>query len=211
MVTTRERFLQILSFQPTAPPFVRSGFAWEETLEQWRTQGWDGRPLDEVFGTDPLLRVDVYYGPAPQFPYEVIEEDERTRTYVNHEGIVMRELKEHRDTSMPQFIRFPVADLADFQRVASERLGLNEDVRFPEDWKRQVTSWRDSGLPRQCWADRWGGFFGPIRNLMGLEGLCLAFYDQPRLVEQMMAQRADAMVCITKKVMAYTDFEVFWF
>ena len=109
MMTARERFLRTLDFQPADPPFVRSGFAWQETLDQWRQQGWDGRPLDEIFGTDPLLRVDVYYGPAPQFAYEVLEEDERTRTYVNHEGIVMREFKEHRDTSMPQFIKFPAS------------------------------------------------------------------------------------------------------
>ena len=211
MTTTRERFLQTLSFQPATPPFVRSGFAWQETMDQWREQGWDGRPLDEVFGTDPLLRVDVYYGPASQFAYEVLEEDEQTRTYVNHEGIVMREFKEHRDTSMPQFVKFPVENEGDFERLAAERLGLNEEARFSEEWKRQVLIWKDSGLPRQCWADRWGGFFGPIRNLTGLEGLCMAFYDQPKLVERMMAQRAEIMIAITEKILEYADFETFWF
>jgi Uroporphyrinogen decarboxylase (URO-D) len=211
MITMRERFIQTLNFQPAQPPFMRNFGAWEETQDLWRTQGWDGRPLDEVFGTDTLLRVEVYYGPAPQFAYQLLEEDESTRTFVNFEGIVMREFKQHRDTSMPQFIRFPVVDEASFARVEVERLVLNEAERFSDAWKLQVAAMRDTDMPRQCWADRWGGFFGSIRNLMGLEGLCLAFYDQPRLVERMMAQRADSIIAITERILQHTEFETFWF
>jgi uroporphyrinogen decarboxylase len=47
--------------------------------------------------------------------------------------------------------------------------------------------------------------------MMGLEGLCVAFYDQPQLVERMMAQRAEAMIAITDEVLRHTAFEVFWF
>ena len=211
MSTQRERFLQTLSFEPADPPFLRASGGWEETQELWRAQGWDGRPLQEVFHTDTVLRVDVPYGPAPGFAYEVLEEDEHTRTYVNHEGIVMREFKEHRGSSMPHFIKFPVADEQDFDRVLPERLELNAEARFTDEWKAKVRGWRDSGMPRKCWADRWGGFFGPLRNLMGLEGLCLAFYDQPALVERMMEQRADVLIAITERVLEYTEFEAFWF
>lgn len=209
--SARERFLQTLRYEPANPPYVMATGGWQETVDLWRTQGWDGRPLSEIFGTDPLLRVEVYYGPAPPFSYELVEEDATTRVYVNHEGIVMRELKEHRDTSMPQFVRFPVADEADFETLAASRLGLNEDVRFPGEWKKSAEGWRSMSAPRRCWADRWGGFFGPLRNLMGLEGLCLAFYDNPRLVERMMEQRADAIIAITEVTLRYIDFDVFWF
>jgi hypothetical protein len=211
MATPRDRFVQTLHFQPADPPFVLCGGAWDETREQWLTQGWDGRPLHEVFGSDHLLPVEVYYGPAPAFEYQVLEEDERTRVYVNHEGIVMREFKQHRDTSMPQFVRFPVEDEADSERLAAERLGLNRDARFTDAWRVRVRAARDAPWPRRCWADRWGGFFGPLRNLMGLEGLCLAFYDQPRLVERLMEQRAEVMIAITEEVLRHTTFEVFWF
>jgi hypothetical protein len=211
MTTARERFLQTLRFEAADPPFVLCSGAWQETLDLWRTQGWDGRPFDEIFGTDRLLPVDVYYGPAPEFSYQVVEEDERTRVYINHEGILMREFKEHRDTSMPQFVQFPVENEEDFKRLAAERLGLNLEARFPEAWKQRVAAWKDSEWPRRCWADRWGGFFGPLRNLMGLEGLCVAFYEQPALVERMMAQRAEAMIAITEEVLRHTAFEVFWF
>jgi uroporphyrinogen decarboxylase len=211
MTTARERYLQTVSFQTADPPFVVCSGAWQETRERWQKQGWDGRPMHEIFRTDMLLPAAVYYGPAPAFSYEVLQEDETTRVYVNHEGIVMREFVEHRDTSMPQFVKFPVEDEADFERLEEERLGLNADVRFTDEWKERVKAWADSEWPRRCWADRWGGFFGPLRNLMGLEGLCITFYEQPKLIERMMAQRADAMIAITEETFKYTDFEVFWF
>ncbi|MCL4506167.1 MAG: hypothetical protein M1434_11655 [Chloroflexi bacterium] len=207
----RERFIQTLNFQPAHPPFVRNFGAWEETQRLWRERGWDGRPLDDIFNTDTLLRVEVGYGPAPEYTHQVLAEDETTCTYINHEGILMREFKQHRDTSMPQFIRFPVVDKASFSTVETERLGLQAEIRFTPQWEERVHAMRESGMPRQCWADRWGGFFGPLRNLMGVENLCLAFYDQPRLVERMMAQRAESIIAITERILQHTDFETFWF
>ena len=211
MPTARERFVRALNFESLDEPVVFCSGAWQETRDQWLTQGWDGRPVHEVFGTEALLPVAVYYGPAPAYTYEVLEENETTKVYINHEGILMREFKQHRDTSMPQFVRFPVENDADFGRALPERLALNEEARFTAEWKAQVAAWRDDPMPRRCWADRWGGFFGPIRNLMGLENLCMGFYDQPALIERMMAQRADIMIEITAKTLEYTDFEVFWF
>ena len=211
MDTPRERFLKSLDFLPVKPPFLRSGFAWQETKQLWREQGWDGRPLNEVFGTDDVNRVDPYYGPAPEFDYQVVEEDNRTKLFVNHEGILMREFKEHRDTSMPQFVKFPIENDKDFRRLVDERLCLNTEKRLTKKWLADSKAWNSSPLPRICWADRWGGFFGPLRNLMGLENLCLAFYDKPVLVERMMEQRADVMIQITEQVLRHTDFDSFWF
>ena len=237
--TSQERFLRTLQFKPVETPWVRWGsFIWDETVAIWRTQGYDGRSLDEIFELDQLVRVDPWYGPVPEFGYEVIEEDERTVTYVNHEGILMREFKERRDTSMPQFLRFPVENEADFEQFAADRLALKPDLRLSAEWKRQVSAGgrvqanvgkaeeqtsdgRADGSktdepdephwPRLCWADRWGGFFGALRNLMGVEGLCCAFYDQPKLVERMMAERADAIIDVTAEVLKHTEFDTFWF
>jgi len=237
--TSRERFLRTLQFKPVETLWVRWGsFIWDETIAVWRSQGYDGRSLDEIFELDQLVRVDPWYGPVPDFGYEVIEEDERTVTYVNHEGILMREFKERRDTSMPQFLRFPVENEADFEQFAAERLVLKAELRLCEEWKQQVSAGgrmqvqvgkaeqetddrrpdraearalQQECWPRLCWADRWGGFFGALRNLMGVEGLCCAFYDQPKLVQRMMAERADAIIAVTAEVLKHTEFDVFWF
>ena len=211
MKTARERFVDAFDFRRAEGSFTFFLGAWQQTLDQWRTQGWNGQPIEELFDIDVLLQVGVYYGPAPGFEYELVAEDELTRTYVNHEGILMREFKAGAETSMPQFIKFPVETGMEFERLAAERLGLNPDVRITDEWREKVAAWSGSAWPRMCWADRWGGFFGPLRNLMGVANLCLAFYDQPALVERMMAQRAQAIIEITQEVMRHTEFEVFWF
>jgi len=233
--TSRARFLATLEFQPVARPWVRWGaFLWEETIERWRQEGWDGRPLDDYFELDRLVRVDPWYGPVPEFKREVLAEDAETVTYLNHEGIVMREFKQHHDMSMPQFVRFPVASQAEFDTFAAERLALKAGQRLSPEWKKMVASGRVQAAvgkgdlreeekaaaqsagaqeewPRKCWADRWGGFFGSLRNMMGVENLCLAFYDQPRLIERMMEERADRIIEITAEVLKHTRFDVFWF
>lgn len=249
-MTSRERFLGTLSFQPVDAPWFRGyAFVWPETESLWREQGyegpvlgWHGEGLPERLGLDELLRVDPWYGPVPEFELKVIEENEETRLYVNHEGILMRELKIHTDTSMPQFVKFPVENRAEFESFAAERLALNREARFPTDWRSRVASGKlhavagaanitavadggpaesrlaaaeqpDSGQdhPRLCWADRWGGFFGSLRNMLGLEGLCRTFYDDPVLIERMMEERAESVIRITEEVMKHTRVDAFWY
>ena len=240
-MTSRERFLKTLAFESVDQPWVRAyAFVWPETCGVWRTQGYDGPELEwhgeglpERFGLDMLSRVDPWYGPVPEFEYRVISEDERTKLYINSEGILMRELKEHADTSMPQFVKFPVESIEEFERFAFERLALHTEQRFPQIWKDQVAQGKLHGVagganykaaavnnniksaadehPRLCWADRWGGFFGALRNMMGLENLCCAFYDNPALIEKMMEERADAIIRVTKEVLRHTRFDIFWY
>jgi hypothetical protein len=248
-MTSRERFLKTLSFEPVDVPWFRGyAFVWPETEAVWRSQGytgpelgWHGEGLPARFGLEELLRVDPWYGPVPEFENKVIEEDAKTRLYVNHEGILMRELKEHTDTSMPQFVKFPVENRAEFEAFAAERLTLNAEKRFPPDWRLRVATGKlhavagganvkASGYsdqaagaavgaaadgteehPRLCWADRWGGFFGSLRNMLGLENLCCAFYDNPSLVERMMEERADSIIQVTEEVMKHTRIDVFWY
>jgi len=242
-MTSRERFLRTLSFENVDIPWFRAyAFVWPETEAVWRTQGyegpelgWHGEGLPRRCGLEELLRVDPWYGPVPEFEHKVIEEDEKTRLYVNHEGILMRELKEHTDTSMPQFVKFPVESPEEFEAFASARLALNAEQRFPADWRARISSGRlhavagganikasaDAGPeggaspaedhPRLCWADRWGGFFGSLRNMLGLENLCCAFYDSPAFVERMMEERADSIIRITEEVLKHTRVDVFWY
>ena len=41
----------------------------------------------------------------------------------------MREFKQHPDTSMPQFLKFPVEDEADFDSLRAERLEFSPELR----------------------------------------------------------------------------------
>jgi uroporphyrinogen decarboxylase len=208
----RQRYTRTLRFQPVDVPFVRAVGGWAETAERWRREGWDGTPLDRIFKTDGVGGVPVYYGPIPRFEYRLVEETDIYRIYINHEGILMREFKAFQgNSSMPQFLKFPVADADEFESFCADRLQLRFEERTPPNWSEHVTAWRSRENALMLFADRWGGFFGPLRNLMGLENLCLAFYDQPALVERMMEQRADMIIEITGRVLDEVEIDVFAF
>jgi hypothetical protein len=83
-MNSRERFLRTLDFETVNPPWIRCTLGmWEETIERWRAEGWDGTRLEDIFGIDYVTRVDPYYGPVPPFAHEVVSEDEHTIVYVN--------------------------------------------------------------------------------------------------------------------------------
>ncbi|HOX36930.1 MAG TPA: uroporphyrinogen decarboxylase family protein [Candidatus Brocadiia bacterium] len=211
-LSLRERFVRAIEFKTVDVPFVRAVGGWAETGERWRKEGWDGRSLTDIFHTDWVAGTGVYYGPVPRFEYRLVEEDETHRIYINHEGILMKEFKQfHGNSSMPQFLKFPVETEAEFDAFSAERLAANFEKRRPENWSELVKGWKTRDYPLMCFADRWGGFFGPLRNLMGLQNLCMAFYDQPSLVEKMMEQRADVMIEITNRMLDEVELDVFAF
>jgi hypothetical protein len=58
--TSGERFLQTLRFEPAEMPWVRWGsFLWDDTIAVWRSQGYDGQPLDDVFELDHSVPPDI--------------------------------------------------------------------------------------------------------------------------------------------------------
>ncbi|MBI2437819.1 MAG: hypothetical protein HYV36_03275 [Lentisphaerae bacterium] len=94
------------------------------------------------------------------------------------------------DTSMPQFLKFPVANRQDWTAV---RQRLN-----PEDAARRIGA--TAQLQRQC-ADPDTptllpicGAFGHPRNLLGDEGLSLMIYDDPALLDMILENWLDLYV-----------------
>ena len=217
-MTYLERFLSTMRYKPADRPVyqpVPVGF-WQSTLRRWQGEGLDPslrdyREIVSSFGFDPNDDVGIYFGMCPAFEPKVLEEDDEYVIYVNHEGIKMRELKANRELTMPEFLEFPVKDREDFKNLLP-RLALNESERFPKDWKQRCGKWAARDVPLSVNADREGGFFGPLRNLMGLENLCLTYYDDPGLMEMMLENRVELMLSILGKICAETTFDwfVFW-
>lgn len=64
--------------------------------------------------------VPVSYGPCPPFERQAIEEDEDYVVRADNWGIVRRDTRHNE--SMCEFVKFPVADRADWERYRGERL-----------------------------------------------------------------------------------------
>lgn len=175
----RESFRALMEFEKPDELCQFEWGYWPETVERWRTEGlpqgvepWDDCGITHYFR--PTLERGIY----PPFDVEVLEEDETTRVVRQETGIICRESKV--GMRLPQFLEHPVRNRDDFEKL-KERLDPTDPRRYPDNWEELVAEYRDRNYIL-CLGRRENGFFGWLRELMGLENLLLAYYDQPDLV-----------------------------
>lgn len=234
-MNARERFLATMRFEPVDRPFRWETLGmWPETLDRWYQQGLDlsykePRPEDRgaivndeyqrvlvrAFGLDRVdyLRDAVVCGYTdspfcPAFDRMVLAQDGDARVIFDVDGIVKRELSEYGTSSMPQFLKHPVANEQDFQRLLP-RLDPDHPHRLAANWSEQCAFYAVRDFPvglTVC------GAFGHPRNLMGLEALCAAYYEQPHLIHAMMEQWVDFYCRLARRVWSGIpfDFVLIW-
>ena len=207
----RERYLACMAYQPAdGVPFWSWG-GWPETIERWQQEGYDPRKEEPADICDQRFAVGHWFFPNPAFEHQVISEDATHVVYINHEGIQMREMKNNPMSSMPQFLKFPVETRQEFRRFWKERMQPDLAQRIGPNWKQDLREWRQRPVPFIVISDRWGGFFGPLRNLLGVEALCKLFYDDPAFVEEMMEANADFIIAMMDQILDVIDIDAFAF
>jgi len=196
-VDLRERFLRVCNFKDVDRTFNQEMGYWEETLQRWHEEGLPegieregetellgyGQALAHYFKFDmhwhgKSAPID-YGGMRPPFEERVIEEDEETITFQNSQGIICRDRK--RMKTIPHYIKFPVETEEDFENIVW-RYNPEDPGRYPQDWDIWVEKFKNRTYPLGISIS---GFFGQPRNWMGLENLCVAYYENPRLVHRM--------------------------
>ena len=210
-MTEYERFHACMAYEPMdRTPFWDWG-GWPETFERWKTEGFDPDSYDPASIADRRNSFGGWFFPDPPFERKVVSEDDSHVTYVNHEGILLMEKKVHAFSSMPQFIRFPVETREDFRAFWTERMRPDLTSRIGPDWREKLRELRRKPVPFIVISDRWGGFFGPLRNLTGVERLCTLFYDDPAFVEEMMDANADFIVAMMDQILGVVEVDAFGF
>jgi uroporphyrinogen decarboxylase len=211
-MTDRQRFLNVLNYKPTDRAVYRGIFgAWPETVERWKSEGYDPSHPSPFPAGDQWAWVGHWFFPNPPFERKVIEENDRTVLYINPEGILMRERKDNPSSSMPQFVKFPVESRQDFRRFYRERMQPDLAARIGKDYIKTLADFRNRDFPLIVISDRWGGFFGGLRGLVGVHRLCTLFYDDPALVEEMMDAVADFIIAMMSQILDHTDIDVYGF
>jgi uroporphyrinogen decarboxylase len=206
-----ERFHAVMGYgKPDRCVYGCMTGGWPETYERWRTEGWDPQK-EPRFKTDSWDWCGSWFHPNPPFERSVVEEDERTVLFINHEGILMRERKDQPYSSMPQFVRFPVQTREDYRQFAKERMQPDIAARIGADYAAKLEARRDREHPFIVISDRWGGFFGGLRGMVGAENLCMLFHDDPAFVEEMMEGVADFIIAMMGKILDHTEVDVYGF
>lgn len=207
-----ERFNATLNYgERDRAPFREFMFpTWPETAERWAREGGyvEGKT---AFGCDHWVVENSWFFPTPPFERRVLAEDEEKVTFVDPHGVVMRTFKANPTSCMPQYLRFPIETREDFRKYWKERMRPDLTERIGPDWREQLRRHRHRDYPFIVLPDRWGGFFGPIRNLVGVERLCTLFFDDPAFVEEMMEAYADLLMAMLSQMLEETEIDVFGF
>ena len=210
-MTTRERFHACMNYEPVDHAPFWSWGGWPETIERWKKEGYNEKTFNLNMGADIRLVSAEWFFPNPPFEKKIIEEGERHILYINHEGILMREMKNNPRSSMPQFVKFPVETRQEFRQFWKERMQPNLTKRIGPDWKTKLENIRSKPHPFIIVSDRWGGFFGPLRNLVGVKKLCTLFYDDAAFIEEMMDANADFIIAVMSQILDVVSIDAFAF
>ena len=210
----RERYTAFMRWQSVDRPPLLEWAPWETTIERWMRES--GQPREEVLGylreADLECNAIVDFGLRPPVQERTLSEDDASRVRVDPMGLVYREYKQGRETSMPEFIQFPVRDAGDWAKL-KPRFDPTDPDRYPADWSGQVAHWRREGaIVRLFGASNsysWGpSLYGFARTMLGDEQVLYAFYDQPALVHDMMETVTD--FCIVALERALREAPVTW-
>jgi uroporphyrinogen decarboxylase len=206
----RKRFLKIAKGQLKGELFLpfNLNYAWfmDETLERWRREGLpaDADPR-EFFGLDRIAFTGgAPYSPIPPFEEEVLSDEGETRLVRDHLGIIKRVWKDHESSKMPQWLDFPIKSRGDFEAF-KKRLDPRSPSRWPRDWARQKKEWEARDYPLGIGP---GSFFGhTLQRWVGTENLCMLFYDDPRLVHEMLDYLEWFFLELVKGYVEHVDFD----
>jgi len=186
---------------------------WEETIKRWHREGLpEDVHLNEYFQLDRLQGIFssdryVILGMVPCFEKRVLKEDDTSRIWINEKGIKMKEFREGPETSMPQFLDFPIKNRQDFYQIRKERYNPKSPARYPLWWKDSVRCWKDRDYPLAIASGRDFGFFGTLRELMGVVNLSVAFCDDASLIHEMKEFLADFYIEVFSRALEEVDFD----
>ncbi|MFC2016870.1 uroporphyrinogen decarboxylase family protein [Chloroflexota bacterium] len=234
-ILTRERFLGICRFERPGDLCLLAPVNdfWGQTLKDWVKQGAPEQILDSRFRSayfqfDDMrfLRNEINCSPhmesldigggvtwrftippiVPRYEPRLIEEDERTITMICQAGKKARVFKDNPE-KMPTFLDYPVKDRGTWEEY-KKRLDPDTTERWPSDWNAYVQEANSRSEPTVLHV---GGFFGFLRELMGLERLLYTFYDDPNLIADMMEQICYFETEIIKRVVKDIRVDLAWF
>ena len=215
-MTDRERFLNVMEYKSVDRVPNHEAGVWAQTKDRWVKEGLNESNMrcdwfmgEEYFQIDEREFIDVKYGlMIPEFPYEVIERNERYELIRHSNGVVRKALID--GTCMDQYISFPVSNLDDFHEL-KKRFALDFDARYPAQWKETMLPlWKNRegvlALPRNEFST---GFYCCARQWMGTENTAYAWYDQPELMHEIMEFSADYVIELSKPLLEETDVDYY--
>ena len=213
-MTHRERFVRLFQGKTVDKvPFIDAmGVCnYRSCIDRWKTEGLDinatQKDVQDIIGFDYVRGYFLYAKLlfCPEFEIEFIKRDgDKTFTRNRWGGL---ELQKDGSELMPITIEGPAKDRYTWEKV-KERLDVNADVsaRLPDNFIEMCEESRRSNLPVYT-GDLPAGFFGALREIMGLEPLMYMFYDDPDLISEMLDTLCDLWINVYTEIQKHAELD----
>lgn len=193
---------------------IQGIWPWAETLERWYSEGLNPRqdPHDALgLVGDDVLPLPLDLTMVPRYPIQVLEEDERYVTLIDEFGVTKKLFRKDflvtggkmsdagLTSSMSLWLDYPVKDLATWKKVYEERFQPRLADRIPRNWEEFKAEFMRQSETRwvSYFCFPFFGLFGPLRQLMGFERLCLAMAgDDSDLIHTMISDLTNFWVAL---------------
>lgn len=202
-----ERFKACMRFQTVDRCPLKEWAPWAATITRWMNEsGHDQNTvLSYLRDCDPECVTDVDFSMNPPFKGKTLSEDEETIVRRDRMGVTYREFKQNPETSMPEFIGFPVKSPAEWKMI-KHRFDPSTPGRYPADWNERVGTWKTENPVLRYYglvASYYGGpsLYGFVRMLLGDERVLYAFYDEPEMVHDMMETATEFSMAMLRKAL----------
>ena len=197
MGVRREEYLDYMTFRENRRPLFTEIFGplWQLKGE-WAAQGATEGELDLSafrYRTALFGGVPVNTGWLGEQAEVILEETEDTVIGIDGRGRRVKLCKQA--ASIPLPLEYPVANMDDWRRLKSHY--EFSEARFAEGWEATARAHREAG---QVVTVHIPGAFMEPRELMGDGALCMAFYDQPELVHEMLDTMAETAAEVLDRV-----------
>ncbi len=222
-LTHKERYLRLFNGEPVdrAPFYLIMGPS-RQALDRWSNEGLEveldvhdpmsyrraSAKVRDMFGFDTnrgyMLEIRAFVW--PEFPEEVIDENNDYVHLRTKWGSVKRLPKEGGRMALQETPL--VTDWESWEKI-KVRLKADTPGRLPDNWSEVCAEARVTDFPVYT-GDLPIGFFGGPRELVGTEGLCTMFYDNPSLISDILDTLCDLWIDLYSKAYHDAPFDYFF-
>jgi uroporphyrinogen decarboxylase len=193
-INSRDRLLHTLSFKPTDRIPLVEWAVRKATMREWIRQGYPQDTAQSVFlNLDPFyLNVPISLGLDPSFEERILSQDRHYKIWQDTLGAIRKDFTREDNPGFVTrtWLKFPVEDRAGFLEI-KQRYDSTTASRYPDNWQVRATMLNQAPVASHLSIPY---LFWTARDWMGFENLCLAFYDQPELVDEMFTFLTDFII-----------------
>ena len=197
MIWDRERYIAHSLFEDTGREMFCELFGPLHVLEaEWRRQSAsEGEISMKAFDWDyvPVVWLGVKTGACTGIKPQILEDTPERTLSIDHMGRHTKLIKSSATIALP--LDHPVSTPEDWERVKhwytfdESRVDREALLRQRKDWERGILSMIE--VP---------GAFDQPRQLMGEENACIACYEEPEMLEDMLNTFADTAVKVIERI-----------